>query len=343
VRAGVVGYSGGVVFHFAPPLRFQPDELYRVPTDDGSAIALGRYRPRGARRFLEPVVLGHSLGTNRFNLDFDETYSVARALAARGFEAWVLELRGHGLAGSAQGSTFDVEATHDVTAALRAVTSTGAPGVTWVGHSRGGLLAYAHLARSPSAPIRAVVTLGAPVRFDGDSGLTRFVTAVAPTLQLPVLPLGFAAKVASPIGLPPDPVGKYLVRAENMEPRVIRQAIAHATADVPGGVGRQFARWVRTGAFDGEDGFDYRRGMKAIHAPLLLLAGAKDLLAPPRAVHEAAALTSGPAEAVTVGVATGFSDDYGHGDLVLGRRAPVEVFPRIAEFLARTSTPDEAR
>lgn len=326
-------------FRLAPALRFNPDELYKVPTDDGSAIALGRYRPRGPRRFVEPVVLGHSLGTNRFNLDFDETYSVARALARRGFEAWVLELRGHGLAGSAQGSTFDVEATHDVTAALRAVTSTGAPGVLWVGHSRGGMLAYAHLARNPRAPIRAIANLGTPVHFEASPGLKRFIAAVAPTLQLPVLPLGLAAKAAVPIGLPPDPIGKYLVRAENMDKTVIRQAIAHVAADVPGGVGRQFARWIRTGAFDGEDGFDYRRGMKAISAPLLLLAGVKDYLAPPAAVHAAAALASGPVETVTVGKATGFSDDYGHGDLVLGRRAPQEVFPRIADFFARHATP----
>jgi pimeloyl-ACP methyl ester carboxylesterase len=310
-----------------------------VPTDDGSAIALGRYRPRGPRRFVEPVVLGHSLGTNRFNLDFDETYSVARALARRGYEAWVLELRGHGLAGSAQGSTFDVEATHDVAAALRAVRSTGASGVLWVGHSRGGMLAYAHLARHPNAPIRAIATLGAPVTFEASPGLKRFVAAVAPTLRLPVVPLALAAKAAGPFGLPPNPVGKYLVRAENMEPHVIRQAIAHVTADVPGGVGRQFARWIRTGTFDGEDGFDYRKGMKALHAPLLLVAGGKDFLAPPSAVHQAAALVSGPVETVTVGRASGFSEDYGHGDLVLGRRAPLEVFPRIADFFARVATP----
>lgn len=326
-------------FRLAPALRFNPDELYKVPTDDGSAIALGRYRPRGARRFVEPVVLGHSLATNRFNLDFDETYSVARALARRGFEAWVLELRGHGLAGSAHGSTFDVEATHDVTAALRAVTSTGAPGVLWVGHSRGGMLAYAHLARNPQAPIRGIANLGTPVHFEASPGLKRFIAAVGPTLKLPVLPLGLAAKAAGPLGLPPDPIGKYLVRAENMEKRVIRQAIAHVAADVPGGVGRQFARWIRTGAFDGEDGFDYRTGMKGIAAPLLLLAGVKDYLAPPAAVHAAASLVSGPVETVTVGQASGFSNDYGHGDLVLGRRAPEEVFPRIADFLARVATP----
>ena len=54
--------------------------------------------------------------------------------------------------------------------------------------------------------------------------------------------------------------------------------------------------------------------------------------------HLVQRLVSGPVELVTVGLSEGFSTDYGHGDLVLGRRAPDEVFPRIAEFLARHAT-----
>ncbi len=319
-------------------LQFRPDQLYRVQTDDGSAIALGRYLPRGIRRFREPVVLAHGLGTNRFGLDFDERYSVARGLARRGFEAWVLELRGHGLAGSPVGSSFDVEATHDVTAALRAVCSTGAEQVLWVGHSRGGLLAYAHLGRFPSAPIRALVALGSPLSWDTSVGLKAFVSLAQPFLNLDVVPVGTFAKSLAPVGLPPNPVGKYLARAENMEPDVIRRAVAHVSADVPGGVARQFARWVTTGAFDGNDGFDYRKALAAVKVPVLAFAGAADLLATPADVHRAAGLVGGLVECVTAGRSSGFGDDYGHGDLALGRHAPDEVVPRIAAFLARHAT-----
>lgn len=319
-------------------LSFSPDELYRVPTDDGSAIALGRYHPRGERRFAEPVVLGHSLATNRFNLDFDERYSVARALARRGFETWVLELRGHGLGGSAEHSSFDVEATLDVTAALRAVCSTGPAKVSWVGHSRGALLALAHLARTPNAPIVAVAMLGAPITFAHQVGVQRFVAALGPTLRLEVIPLRLAARAAAPLGLPPDPVGKYLLRAENVEPAVIRQALRHVVADLPGGVARQFARWVKTGAFDGDDGFDYRAGLALVRVPLLSIAGARDHLAPASSAHLVAAHAGGPVECVTAGVNHGFAVDYGHGDLVLGRHAPDDIVPRVADFLERHST-----
>lgn len=316
------------------PLRFEPDQLYRVPTADGSAIALGRYHPRGPRRFDEPVLLAHSLGTNRFNLDFDETYSVARALARRGFETWVLELRGHGLGGSALDATFDTEVQHDVTAALTAILSTGAKGVSWVGHSRGGLLAYAHLAKNPTAPISAIATLGSPLSFDAQPGVQKFLSLVAPSLQLPVLPLQLAGK-AWPLGLPPDPIGKYFLREDNVDPTVIRQAFQFVAADIAGGVARQFARWVKTGRFDAEDGFDYRAGMKAITQPVLAIAGGRDFLVPPPVAHAVGKLTSGPTELVTASLREGFSTDYGHGDLVLGRRAPEEVTSRIAQFLEK--------
>jgi predicted alpha/beta hydrolase len=157
-------------------------------------------------------------------------------------------------------------------------------------------------------------------------------------LKLDVVPLRLAARAASPFGLPPDPVGKYLLRAANTDKAVIGQALRHAVADLPGGVARQFARWVRTGAFDGEDGLDYRAALGLVRAPMLCVAGAKDHLAPAAAVHLVSSFVKGPVECVTAGVAHGFSADYGHGDLVLGRRAPDEIVPVIADFLARHST-----
>ena len=226
-----------------------------------------------------------------------------------------------------------------MTAALRAVLSTGtAEKVLWVGHSRGGMLAYAHLARNPQAPIAALVALGAPLTWESSAGLRGFVGMVQPLLNLPVVPLAIFGKSFASAGLPPQPIGKYLARAENMEPEVIRQAIAHVSADVAGGVARQFARWVINDTFDGNDGFDYREALREVRVPVLALAGAADFLATPGGVHSASRFVGGPVEKVTAGVATGFSVDYGHGDLALGRNAPDEIVPRIAEFLRRHAT-----
>jgi predicted alpha/beta hydrolase len=325
-----------VASRFSLELPWSPDDLYRVPTPDGASIALGRYHARGDRKFLTPVVLCHGMGANRYDLDFDERYSLARFLARRGFETWVLELRGRGMAGKPLEATFDDQARDDVGTALRTVLSAGhARDALWVGHSKGGLVAYAHLARAPRAPIRAIASLGTPVSFEAQVGVKHFLKAVAPAFKLKVIPLRWATRLVAPVGIPPWPIGPYLANADNMEPQVIRQAIANVTADVLGGVGRQFQRWVLSGRFDGEDGFDYRAAMKSVTIPVLLMAGLKDLLAPPASVLAAKELLGGTVEYVLLARSHGFSADYGHGDLTLGKNAPDEVFPRVAEFLER--------
>lgn len=315
-------------------LPFRPDELYRVPTDDGAAIALGRYHPRGERRYAEPVILCHGLGANRFHMDFDERYSLARYLARKGFETWVMELRGRGLAGPASTFTFDDQAEHDVRSAIRTVVGTGAKEVLWVGHSKGGLMLYAHLARNPQAPVRAAVTMGSPFTFAVQPGLRIFMKRIEPLLRLASIPTRRITNIAL-FGAPPGPLTRYMMLADNMDPDVVRKALANVPADLSGGVVRQFARWIETHAFTSYDGsFDYRVPLAEVRRPFMLLGGSRDLLAPPLAVARAKEHLGGPVKLVIAGRAHGFAEDYGHADLVLGRRAPDEIFPLVETFLS---------
>ncbi|HSP77893.1 MAG TPA: alpha/beta fold hydrolase [Myxococcaceae bacterium] len=318
-------------------LPFRPDEMYRVPTTDGAAIALGRYHPRGERRFVEPVVLCHGLGANRFHMDFDERYSLARYLARAGFETWVMELRGRGLAGPCGEATFDDQAEHDVGAALRTVLSTGSKEILWVGHSKGGLILYGHLARNPQAPVKAAVALGSPFTFAVQPGLKRFVQRLEPLLKLKVIPIRRITSIAL-FGAPPGPLSRYMMMADNMEPEVVRRALANVPSDVYGGVVRQFAHWITTDTFCAADGTCYRTPLARVEQPFLLVAGSKDLLAPPLAVARAQEHLGGPVKLVVAGRAHGFSEDYGHADLVLGRRAPDEIFPLVETFLSAHAT-----
>jgi pimeloyl-ACP methyl ester carboxylesterase len=318
-------------------LPFRPDEMYRVPTEDGAAIALGRYHPRGERRFGEPVILCHGLGANRFHMDFDERYSLARYLARAGFETWVLELRGRGLAGPCGEATFDDQAEYDVGSALRTVLSTGAREVLWVGHSKGGLVLYAHLARHPRAPVRAAAVLGSPFTFAVQPGLKRFIQRIEPLLKLKVIPTRRITGIAL-FGAPPGPLSRYMMLADNMEPDVVRKALANVPSDVYGGVVRQFAQWIASDTFCTADGICYREPLAELRQPFLLVAGSKDLLAPPLAVARAEEHLGGPVKLVVAGRAHGFAEDYGHADMVLGRRAPDEIFPLVEAFLSAHAT-----
>ena len=314
-------------------LTFAPDNVYRVQTDDGAAVALGRYAPRGERRFAEPVILCHGLGVNRFLLDFDEQRSLARHLARAGFESWVLELRGRGLAGHAGDTDFDEQAEHDVSAALRAVLSGNslASQAFWVGHSKGGLLALAHLGRHPEAPIKAVVALGSPMHLSAHPLLERALTAVAPKLPSRGVPFGTVRAMAG-LGIPVAPFATLFISGENTSPEVFRRCAVNATCDIATGVVKQFARWIGSGAWDGNDGFDYRQNLERVRAPVMLVAGTKDLLAPPSSAFAVVSNFAGPVETLS-------AEGYGHGDLVLGKQAPSEIFGPVERFLCARATP----
>ena len=72
------------------------DEIHRIATEDGWILAMHRYLSP-ERKYTNPVLLIHGMGANRSNFDLDAKISFARALAVRGFDTWVLELRGAGL------------------------------------------------------------------------------------------------------------------------------------------------------------------------------------------------------------------------------------------------------
>ena len=37
---------------------------------------------------------------------------------------------------------------------------------------------------------------------------------------------------------------------------------------------------------------------------------------------------------IVLSLKNGFSADYGHGDLIMGRNSPKEVYPKVAEWIA---------
>ena len=110
-------------------------------------------------------------------------------------------------------------------------------------------------------------------------------------------------------------------------------------SDVSGGVGRQFLEWISTGRWTSGDGaFQYDRALESMRIPALMISGTHDLLAPPESASWAKGRYGGPMELMVAGQAHGHRENYGHGDLVLGRHAPEELYPRVLEFLEARST-----
>ena len=83
---------------------------------------------------------------------------------------------------------------------------------------------------------------------------------------------------------------------------------------------------------------DYEAGVGRIHFPVLQLAAVRRTS--PEAVVRAL-IERAPVEDKTylrLGREEGFSEDYNHFTMLLGERAPGEVFPVIAAFLRRHSS-----
>jgi predicted alpha/beta hydrolase len=123
----------------------------------------------------------------------------------------------------------------------------------------------------------------------------------------------------------------------SMEGPVLRRALANLPEDLPYGVLAQFADWARSGDFrDAAGTTSWRDGLAAVRTPMLFVAGSRDLLAGPDAVRPAYERLGSPdKELRLVGKEHGQAAEYGHGDLLVGRRAPEEVFPLVGDWLER--------
>lgn len=330
-------------------LRTDADEVHLVPCADGWRLALFRRRPRGEARGGPPVVLCHGLWANRFNMDFDRGLSLARHLAERGHDVFVVELRGSGWSarpgpdagGDVEPPSFDVHVRLDAPAILERVREvTGAPQVFWVGHSMGGMVGYV-LASGPLAGrIAGLVAVGSPAGFAAVAASARRVArllglvsrvALRPVVQL-LAPLA---------GVLHPPLASLVLNPRNMRGAVERRALYNLVGELWPGHAEAFGGWIRTGRFTSADGtVDYLARLSEVRAPVYLLAGAADRLAPPASVRAAfEALGALDKRFEVLGPESGCRLPYGHGDLLVGRWAPEEVYPRISGWIeAREAT-----
>lgn len=232
----------------------------------------------------------------------------ARAIAAAGFHAWVLDPRGHGASQRATARdrwNFDHWSRHDVPAAVRAASDAAGPGVVLVGHSAGGAATLIAAAAHPELRVRAIVVIATPV----------------PWLQ------GFRRTTTRIVRRGSLLLGRFPARLLRLGPE-----------DELPGVMAQWMSWNLHGHWTGDDGTDYVARIRELPHPTLFVAGAGDHVeAPPHAVHALYELAgSFDKTFLLCGRGTGFSADFDHSGLVVSRAARAEVWPKIMTWLAST-------
>jgi pimeloyl-ACP methyl ester carboxylesterase len=337
-----------IIFHNFLVSRFlevdtSPDEIQYCLTDDHWRLAISRYKP-SMSKFREPVILCHGLGANRYNMDFGENYSLARYLRGRGFDVWVAELRGVGLSSHPRmfskyqyGYTFDDFANHDAPAIVAAaLRETGAEKAMWVGHSMGGMIGYCFLQEQLAAKIKGFVAVASPPSFD-PGGAHRIFKRMLKALSIfPAIHTEQLGRFFAPYsGLIPHSMNRTFINPSNVTPDTMRRLMANVPANISRGVLRQFMRWLERGnVTSGYGQKDYTDGMKEIVTPIYMISGGGDRIVPPRLVKQQFdRITSKDKTYKCFSKADGCRVDYGHGDILLGVTAPIEVYPDIAKWL----------
>lgn len=316
--------------------------MTRFRSDDGEVpLALVRKRAADLESTRAPILLIHGYGQNRYAWHLPAR-SFSNYLARAGFDVFNLDLRGHGRSrhlGARRPADVAEFAREDIPCAIEEIKrqSEGRP-VFLIGHSLGGLVSYA-AGPSLGADLAGIVSIGSPYLFTRGSWALRLIgsamLAVDRRLHLGTGALalkawGEAVRLArvfieSPFF--PSPIRGF--HPGSMEPKILGQhmSLAMDSGSVP--VLRAMFLSAAEARHTGDRmGWmtEFAAPFEALDAPLLVIAGTRDDLAPPESVIPAYERSRSRDK-------TYRTFPRGHIDLVVGKDAPRTVWPLIESWL----------
>jgi pimeloyl-ACP methyl ester carboxylesterase len=263
--------------------------------------------------------------------------SMERCLAEAGFEVWSVNLRGQGRSRrsrpDAPGPTLLSYVQRDLPAALDALfaaTRSSARRASLIGCSLGGSLLYAYLALYPDAPVGALCTIGAPLRWTTLHPALKLAFSspallgklrLSGTRRLASLSLGLLTRFPSLLSI--------YMNADHVDLSAA-QRLVQAVEDPHPAVNQDIAAWIRARDLILAR-VNVTEAMREVPHPLLLVVSNRDGIVPSDAALSARAAWGGPdVEVLHVGDE---SEWYAHADLFIARKAPEHVFHPIARWL----------
>jgi alpha-beta hydrolase superfamily lysophospholipase len=326
--------------------------VHFMTTADGWRLALSHYPPHGESRPCFPVLLCHGLGANRFSFDLGREPSLATYLARAGFDVWSLELRGHGrsdrpglLSQRHFGWAFDDYLHRDLPAAIATVkTMTGKPQLHVVGHSMGGMLFLCHC--GVDAEIRSAIAIASSLDFRRtESDFVRLLPWKWLAYTLPAIPVGLLTVLVAPFtGRITNRCEEFLMWGANVDPVVTRLHYANTFQAISSPVLLQLSTVFEVGGLHSGTGAGYLDLAARSRVPTLFLAADRDRQCSAdacRRTYEQLEQWCQAHRLVVFGKETGQQEHYGHFDLLLGKRAALEVFPEIEHWLRQHDAQDD--
>lgn len=321
-------------------LHDRPDQIHFITTPDNIQLALFRYLPKGDNPHARPVLFCHGLGANMHNFDLTERYSLARYMADSGYDSWILNLRGADVPGIIKyrdwNFNFDDFVKKDIPSAVGHILGkTRADKLFWIGHSMGGMLLYAYLLTGGDSALEAGAAIGSPVRFvNPKEDLPGIIKLRGLLNHIKRVHADVIIRFLTPLtGVLNTSFMKSQMNVHNVDPQIIRLGQNNAITPVSSKLLAQFADWIEKHDLTLSDGFRITENLGRIVTPLLVIAGKKDRLSPVAGtVYAYEHIGSTDKTYVELSEENGFSADYGHIDMVLGKHAPDEVYPLIREW-----------
>ena len=258
----------------------------------------------------EPVVLLHGSFSNRRFWCSPLGIGAGAHLAREGFDVWILELRGHGLSPRNRDYTknrVSQYVRYDLPAVAAFVQEQNGLAPHWVGHSLGGIVLAAAL---------------------GGGYLDEASAASAALFGSQI------SRIYWPLKVPPvEWAGRLLLKGFD---QVSGSRLKRGPEDEPIGLVKESLRWHGLFGRFGDSERDWWAGLADVRVPLLAAAGAGDTQDPAWACRKLfEQFGSAQKEYHCLGKADGFSQDYGHVDMLVSKGAQKEVWPLLAAWLLR--------
>jgi len=309
-------------------------------THDGWSLQLRKtVSPDHLDPSAAPLLIVPGYGMNNFIFGYHPRgTSLERCLAEGGFEVWSMNLRHQGESRPARpragAISLHAYATIDVPAAIEHVlahTRSSATTLTLVGASLGGTISYGYLALHRKTPVRSLVTMGSPLRWDDVHPLVRIA------LGSPTLAGAIPIRGARPLlrnALPtlqkfPALLGFY------MNPDTIDlESVAELTRTVEDphpAINRDIATWLKSRDLE-LAGVNITHALRDLELPLLIVLSNRDGMVPEATAMSAASAWGGAVEVLRVGDERNW---FAHANLFVANDARELVFEPMIEWLRR--------
>jgi len=259
-----------------------------------------------------PVILLHGSFSNRRFWYSPKGIGLGAYLARAGFDVWIPEMRGHGLSARNQAYKYNQVADYaqyDLPAIAAFVKEQSGQIPHWVGHSLGGTTLAAALG-------------GQYLGTEGAASVALFGTQVSRTYW--------------PLKVPPlEWTGRLLFKRFD---HISGPRFKRGPEDEPIGVVLESMRWHGLFGRFGDKHRDWWAGLSEVQVPVLAVAAVGDHQDPVWACRKLFdQISAEHSQFLCLGREHGFTEDFGHVQMIVSKSAQTQVWPRVADWLRERS------